>query len=237
MKEKDIRRKTLEQEGKNSEKEDIINYLIKNKLLEKIDIQNIAQDFIAFYIAGIETTSHLTGMIIYYLTQYKEVKEKLIKEINGAQFEQIQTLVYLNAVIKECLRFYTSANQLGYREATKDHYLQNIFIPKGTLVTPLIIGIHRNPLYYENPHVFDPERWLKDIKYPPYSYIPFSAGKRNCLGQHMASIEAKIILYYFLKTFDFECDEGFELKMQNSFLYHPLDPLQINLKVKNNEFI
>jgi cytochrome P450 len=40
--------------------------------------------------------------------------------------------------------------------------LKNIFIPKGTNVSVNASAIHKNPKYYENPHVFDPERWIKD---------------------------------------------------------------------------
>ena len=87
------------------------------------------------------------------------MKEKLLQEIlnnDDDSHKNLQNLVYLNAVIKETLRFYGPVNAIIYRTALKDHYLDDIFIPKGTLVNTNNFGIHRNSKYYENPHCFNP---------------------------------------------------------------------------------
>lgn len=134
-----------------------------------------------------DTTGHLAGMIVYYLTQYKDIYATLKKEIDENTDESANGLAhlpYLNAVIKEALRYYGPANFIFDRVAIKDHELGGIPIKKGTIVTPYFASIHRNGKYFENPHTFDPSRWLgnkaKDI--PNYAYIPFSAGARNCIG-------------------------------------------------------
>jgi len=66
-----------------------------------------------------------------------------------------------------------------------------------------------NPKYFENPTVFDPERWTNNKGLSePFSFLPFSGGTRNCIGQHLAMIETRIILVHFLKNFQFAPIEG-----------------------------
>lgn len=55
-------------------------------------------------------------------------------------------------------------------------------IPKGTLVNFLLIRTHNDERYFPNPTQFKPERFENSIKHP-YSFLPFSAGLRNCIGK------------------------------------------------------
>lgn len=74
----------------------------------------------------------------------------------------LSNLTYFDAVIKETLRYYGPGNALFIRIATKNHYLKDIYVQKGTSVTIVAHSIHRNPKYYKEPHVYDPERWLEN---------------------------------------------------------------------------
>ena len=56
-----------------------------------------------------------------------------------------------------------------------------------------------NPNVFGDPLVFRPERWMdKGLIKDPYQFVPFSAGSRNCIGQHLAMIEIKVMICYFL---------------------------------------
>ena len=50
--------------------------------------------------------------------------------------------------------------------------------------------LHRDPKLYENPLVWDPDHFLQEEvdKRHPYSFIPFSAGPRGCLGKDCALV-------------------------------------------------
>mmetsp|Transcript_20086 Transcript_20086/g.28299 ORF Transcript_20086/g.28299 Transcript_20086/m.28299 type:complete len:111 (-) Transcript_20086:31-363(-) len=108
-------------------------------------------------------------------------------------------------------------------------------IPKGTTVLGMFLANHFNPKYFREPEQFNPSRWLPenqtdDLKKNVHAYIPFSSGPRNCIGQHMALVEARVILGIFMKTFDYKITEGYKLRMSVGFLYEPMEPLTLELK-------
>lgn len=58
----------------------------------------------------------------------------------------------------------------------------------------MLLGLHRNPRYYPNPHRFNPDNFTPENvkKRHPYSFIPFSAGQRTCFGTYNLTIVASI---------------------------------------------
>jgi cytochrome P450 len=89
------------------------------------------------------------------------------------------------------------------RRATKDHFIGNIPIKKGMAVNIKIKTMHYRETVYPQPMKFDPERWEKiDMnKMEPFTYLPFSSGQRNCIGQHLSFIEGKVALILILQRY------------------------------------
>ena len=66
---------------------------------------------------------------------------------------------------------------------------------------------HFDPSTFENPLKFDIDRWNSPLL-DPYSFTPFSAGPRNCIGQHLATLEMKTLLIYLLLNYNLELNSG-----------------------------
>ena len=77
-------------------------------------------------------------------------------------------------------------------------------VPEESSFNILIYSLHRNPEIFHNPDDFDPERFntTDNIERTnPYSYIPFSAGPRNCIGQKFAMLEMKSTVSKILRHY------------------------------------
>jgi cytochrome P450 len=90
---------------------------------------------------------------------------------------------HLPAVLDEVLRLYP-AGWLGSRVARRNATVAGVDIPAATLILYSPYLTHRDPLLWRDPDGFHPERFTEGR--PAWGFIPFSAGRRTCLGVHLA---------------------------------------------------
>ncbi|XP_014483589.1 PREDICTED: cytochrome P450 4C1-like [Dinoponera quadriceps] len=105
-----------------------------------------------------------------------------------------------------------------------DSYL----VPEGTTVHFFIYNLHHNPNIWPNSEVFDPDRFLpKNIRNcHPYSYLPFSAGPRNCIGQRFAMLEMKALIAPLVHNFHLEpVDYLKDVSMKTDFILGAARPI------------
>jgi len=112
------------------------------------------------------------------------------------------------------------AGFLFKRVALEDHKIGDIHIKKSTLVSPFVAVMNYTEKYYTHSYECIPERFLPSTLFPnegwrkePFVLMTFSAGPRNCIGQYLAMIEAKVIFSLFIKMFKFEYPKDYELKI------------------------
>jgi cytochrome P450 len=211
---------------------------------EYLSDEEIVHEYITFVTAGMDTASLLLTMTICHLLYNpdyipevkKEAKDLLSTDANLTTSVLSQTTL-ISACLKETLRITPPGSSTFQRIALDDHKIGNFNVKKGTLLNIGLLVVGNNPKYYENPEKYQPERWLEktnDERSDPFTYIPFSFGSRNCIGQQLAMIESKLTLSIFLNTFDFKIPEHYVHRMTMRLMHEPQDPFIADLTpVKN----
>ena len=221
---------------------DMIELLLDYKGEEgKLSNERIIDEFITFYAAGTDSTSHLLGMILIQFLKNPNEGAKLLEEIQRAYrsdkpvtMDDLNKLEYVTAFVKETLRTLTPAPGIFARVAIKDHMINDLAIRKGDLVQLDFFYNHYNPKYFEDPESFKPERWLaKNPNLDAYAFTPFSAGPRNCIGQHLAMNETRVILCEFLSKYNIKLREDYKLRFDFKFMYAPVEPFVLKLTPRN----
>ena len=151
---------------------------------------------IALFIAATESIAKTLSFCIYYLAIYSDVQERAFNEIcdkikhqDNINWESLRELTYLEAFIKEVLRFTTPFPRFE-RIVKKDFFVESeelgkIFLPKNSIVSILASAVHMDEKYFKNPQDFNPNRFLAHNHHliNPMAFIPFANGPRNCIGQ------------------------------------------------------
>lgn len=169
---------------------------------------------------------------------HKDVQEKVWAEqkaifgdnmTRDCTFADTMEMKYLERVIMETLRMYPPVPLIA-RQVDQDVKLASgpYVIPKGASVVILQFAVHRNPNFYPNPDNFDPDNFLPDrmAQRHFYSFIPFSAGPRSCVGRKYAMLKLKVLLSTIVRSFkvdskmkedDFKLQADIILKLENGF--------------------
>jgi cytochrome P450 len=163
--------------------------------------EQIRDEIMTLFVAGHETTANALTWALYLLAQHPEVAERMA----AAMPESDSALVA--RVVKETLRLYPPAWIIG-RETRHDVTLiDGSFIATKTTVFVAPLILHRRPDIFSEPDRFDPDRWLGPDP-PPFSYIPFGAGARRCIGEEFALRETSIVLEALTRRYRFALEAG-----------------------------
>ncbi|KAH0946702.1 hypothetical protein HN011_009582 [Eciton burchellii] len=182
-----------------------------------IDDKLIAAQVYIFFLAGFETSSTTMSFAMYELAANPEIQKKLYNEIQTVyekhcciSYDAICEMEYLDRVIRETLRKYPPV-AMTQRVCEESYQIPgtDVVIEKGTKVLVPIYAIHHDPLYYKNPDVFDPDRFLDENKKlrDNYAFLPFGDGPRICIGMRFAYMQTKIGLVTLIENFETELSE------------------------------
>lgn len=187
--------------------------LTKNHYLDFLDVlltardesgqglsdQEIRDEADTFLFEGHDTTSSIISWMLYTLASHPEAQEKCQEEIDQVlqgkenkdiEWDDLPKLKYLTMCLKEVLRFHTPVPFIQ-RMMTKDIEIEGHLVPAGTIVDIQLYVLHHLPSFWQDPEEFRPERFSPEnqANTDHYAFLPFSAGPRNCIGQHFAMHE------------------------------------------------
>ncbi|PHU23669.1 Cytochrome P450 71A6 [Capsicum chinense] len=167
------------------------------------------------FAAGTDTTYTALEWIMTELLRHPRAMEKLQNEVRGLAQEvtedDLENMHYLKAVIKETLRLHPPIPLLVPRESTKDVKLLGYHIAARSQVIINAWTIGRDPLSWDDPEEYRPERFLNsniDFKGLNYELIPFGAGRRGCPGTAFAIVINELALARLVSKFNFALPEG-----------------------------
>ncbi|XP_011864443.1 PREDICTED: cytochrome P450 4C1-like, partial [Vollenhovia emeryi] len=213
---------------------DLLIAASREGLMTDLDIR---EEVDTFMFEGHDTTATALCFILALLAEHKDIQDRVRNEIdtalqeNGEKFTMklLHDLPYLDRCIKEALRLYPSVYLIS-RIPGEDVKLQSYIVPAGTYVFFNMYKAHRDPNFWPNPELFDPDRFLpeKIRNRHPYSYVPFSAGPRNCIGQRFAMLEMKAMIAPLVHNFYLEpIDYLQHVRMVVDIILRPADSIRV----------
>lgn len=180
---------------------------LKDETGELISDEQIRDNLLFLLFAAHDTTTSALSAVLYALASNPAWQEELREEVialgkEELEFDDIDKLEKTGWTISEALRMYPALHSMP-RYALKDFEYAGHHIPANSNI--LISGVmsHFMPEYWTDPYSFDPERFSperEEHKKDFYQYIPFGGGAHKCLGMHFAQVQAKMFLFYLLKS-------------------------------------
>lgn len=192
-----------------------------------------------YYIAGLEPCASAFYSAIIELGRNPEMLQKVHDEIdevfkkhnNEVPYDAVVEMEYLEKVLNEAMRMYPPIGFLT-RECVEDSVLPvgNIKVQKGTKIFTPIYEYHHDPQYFDDPEVFNPERFSREEKNNGV-YMPFGKGNRICIGVRYAKLQVKAGMMHVLRHFTVKT------LMQKGGIKYQKEQVQVRLTNVNFEFI
>jgi cytochrome P450 len=194
--------------------------------------QQLADEVKTQLLAGHETSSMMLTWSCYLLARHPEVLAKAVAEVDSSiglangvtkssvatakanpepTLEQYKNLEFLGWVLKEAMRLYSPVPVLTRATVEDDPDLGGFFVPKDTTVMISIWAMHTSKeIWGQDADKFRPERFsdVESRSRHAFAYLPFSQGPRNCIGQNLAIMEAKVVLAQLLRLFTLSLEPG-----------------------------
>ncbi|KAJ3573306.1 hypothetical protein NP233_g2502 [Leucocoprinus birnbaumii] len=196
---------------------------------QRMSDEEVVAQIPTFIVAGHETTSTATSWALYALTKHKDVQAKLREELrqvstDNPTMDELNSLSYLDAVVREALRLYAPVTST-LRVTTKDDVIpldepvvdrtgkthDHLEIKKGqTVMIPITLINSSTKIWGEDAKDFNPSRWTStpssagSIPGIWGNLMTFLGGQRACIGYRFSLVEMKALLFTLLRAFEFE---------------------------------
>ncbi|XP_027708573.1 cytochrome P450 2J2-like [Vombatus ursinus] len=186
--------------------------LSKDNIHSSFNEEQLVVCTLDLFFAGTETTSTTLRWALLYMALYPEIQGKIQAEIDRVVGQSRQptmadkeNMPYTNAAIHEVQRMGNIIPFNVPRVATVDTTVAGYYVPKGTMMMTNLTALHRDPNEWATPETFNPEHFLENGQFKKReSFLPFSTGKRVCLGELLARTELFLFFTCLLQKFTFQ---------------------------------
>jgi cytochrome P450 len=199
----------------------------------KLSLDDLKEQLLTLIFAGHESLSSALTSCCMILSKYPEVKQDLHNEIlqqsdKTISIESFKKMPVIEKFIKEVLRVNPPSN-LAPRKVLKTCQFGGYTIPSGWNITYSIVESHFDEQYFKESRKFNIENLDQNsLASDRYSYIPFGAGIRECIGREFAKLEIKIFLVNIIRFYDWNVKNPYSYKRKVLFpTIYPRDRLPV----------
>jgi len=194
-----------------SDTPDLLDLLLDGtdpKTKRQMNTAELRDNLLTFIVAGHETTALTLSWALYLMGFDQAVQQKARAEAQtvlqgrAATGADVENLPYIRQIIDETLRLYPPAGVISRTAQRNDTLCGREVRPGDTVMVP-IYALGRHQQLWDQPDVFDPDRFKDRKAIDRYAYLPFGDGPRICIGASFAQQEAVIILATLLSRFRF----------------------------------
>lgn len=185
-------------------------------MIGELDDEALRDQVLTLVMAGHETTAKALTWTLYLLDRHPREAERVRAEIDAVLGDRTPTaadlhqLVHCRRAIEEAMRLYPPVWLISRRAVGPD-VIDGYEIPAGALVCVSQWVLHRHPDHWDRPDAYVPGRFA-DGAPPHHLYLPFGGGERICVGQHLAMVEATLVLAVLMRATRLELEPGFPVE-------------------------
>nr|UUB32667.1 cytochrome P450 CYP4G55 [Dendroctonus rhizophagus] len=208
-----------------------------------INDEEIKEQVDTIMFEGHDTTAAGSSFFLCQMAAHPEIQERVVQELNEifkgsdrpATFSDTLEMKYLERCLLETLRLFPPVPIIA-RQLQQDVQLASdpkLRLPAGATIIVAQFGVHRLEEYYPEPEKFNPDNFLPERAAARhyYSFIPFSAGPRSCVGRKYAMLKLKILLSTILRNYKIYSNlREDDYKLQGDIILKREDGFRIKLE-------
>ena len=205
--------------------------------------RQVVGNVLTMLLAGEDTTANTLAWMIHLLQRNPDALLNAQKEVRALapdpasySMEQMDQLIFLEACISETMRLKPVAPLMAL-QALRDTAVGDVAVPKETLIMGVLRHDSMSESHFQNPHAFEPQRWLVDAPQPRSAVarraaMPFGSGPRMCPGRYLALLEMKMAMAMLLASFDIEAVDTPDGKEAQERMAVTMNPVGLSMRLR-----
>jgi cytochrome P450 len=210
---------------------DFLSILLRARDRNEQSSEQLRDEMMTMLLAGHDTTALTLTYTWFLLSEHPEVQARLHEEIDEVvgddrpSIEHVREFEYLDWVVDEAMRLYPPVYAI-FRTPTEPVELDGYEVPPSANVMLSQWAVHHSDRHWEHPERFDPDRGRDRHT---FAFFPFGGGPRHCIGNHLALLEAKLIVATVAGEYRLRFQGETPLELQPTLTAHPRQEMTMSV--------